>query len=74
MENLKKEIIQNRQLASKAIKISLIACVITLVFATLSLWVLLNQITATANLTKELREIQEKISFYEPKILNPKIP
>ena len=38
--------------AKKAVKIALVSCVITIIFATLSLWVLLNQITATTNLVK----------------------
>ncbi|TLD83192.1 hypothetical protein LS70_005430 [Helicobacter sp. MIT 11-5569] len=44
------ELAQNT--AKKAVKIALISCVVTILFATLSLWVLLNQITATANLAK----------------------
>ncbi|WDL69379.1 DUF5408 family protein [Helicobacter winghamensis] len=52
------EIEQAQNTAKRAVKIALIACVITILFATLSLWVLLNQITATANLTK-IQKAQE---------------
>ncbi|EEO26028.1 DUF5408 family protein [Helicobacter winghamensis] len=52
------EIEQAQNTAKRAVKIALIACVITILFATLSLWVLLNQITATANLTK-MQKVQE---------------
>lgn len=52
------EMEQAQNTAKRAVKIALIACVITILFATLSLWVLLNQITATANLTK-IQKAQE---------------
>ncbi|WDL74229.1 DUF5408 family protein [Helicobacter winghamensis] len=52
------EIEQAQNTAKRAVKIALIACVITILFATISLWVLLNQITATANLTK-IQKAQE---------------
>ncbi|WP_104721963.1 DUF5408 family protein [Helicobacter mesocricetorum] len=61
MDNLQKEINQYQKTASKSVKIALISCAITLIFAFLSLWILLNQITATANLTKDIRILEQKI-------------
>ncbi|MDE6958558.1 hypothetical protein LS72_008400 [Helicobacter apodemus] len=61
MENLQKEINQYKKTASRAVKIALISCAITIIFAFLSLWILLNQITATANLTKNIRNLEQKI-------------
>ncbi|MCI5968808.1 DUF5408 family protein [Helicobacter sp.] len=58
MEEQQKTLELAKSTAKRAVKIALIACVITILFATLSLWVLLNQITATANLTK-MQKIQE---------------
>ncbi|WP_299550091.1 DUF5408 family protein [uncultured Helicobacter sp.] len=58
MEGQQKAVEQAQNTAKRAVKIALFACVITILFATLSLWVLLNQITATANLTKA-QKVQE---------------
>lgn len=52
MENYEKDLELAQNTAKRAVKIALVACVITILFAVLSLWVLLNQITATANLVK----------------------
>ncbi|WP_297812788.1 DUF5408 family protein [uncultured Helicobacter sp.] len=52
-------------MATKAIKISLIACVIIVIFASLSLWVLFNQITATANLVKMQKEYEVRLEKLE---------
>lgn len=72
MENDKKSLELAQNTAKKAVKIALIACVVTILFAVLSLWVLLNQITATANLVKtqkmhtmQLEKIQK--DFYQQK-------
>ncbi|WP_300744151.1 DUF5408 family protein [Helicobacter ganmani] len=51
--------------ALKAVKISLIACVIMIVFVSLSLWVSLNQITATANLVKMQKEYALRLEKLE---------
>lgn len=56
MMKQQKEIEQAQSIAKRAIKIALLACVITILFSVLSLWVLLNQITATANLTKNQKD------------------
>lgn len=52
-------------IAKRAIKIAIISCVITTIFMFISLWIMLNQITATANLVKEHRELQKKIELLE---------
>ncbi|MDA3966611.1 MULTISPECIES: DUF5408 family protein [Helicobacter] len=57
------EYIEN--IAKRAIKIAIISCVITTIFAFISLWIMLNQITATANLVKEHRELQKKVELLE---------
>lgn len=59
MEN--NETKQSQTIAKRAIKIALIACMITLIFASISLWILLNQITATANLTKSQKTLEERV-------------
>lgn len=59
MEN--NETKQSQTIAKRAIKIALIACMITLIFASISLWILLNQITATANLTKSQKMLEERV-------------
>lgn len=59
MEN--NETKQSQTIAKRAIKITLIACMITLIFASISLWILLNQITATANLTKSQKMLEERV-------------
>ncbi|TLD87858.1 DUF5408 family protein [Helicobacter sp. MIT 05-5294] len=51
--------------ATKAIKITLISCVIVIIFAALSLWILLNQITATANLVKKQKEYEIRLEKLE---------
>ncbi len=51
--------------ATKAVKISLIACCVMIIFASLSLWVLLNQITATANLVKMQKEYEMRLENLE---------
>ncbi|MDE5925560.1 MAG: DUF5408 family protein [Helicobacter sp.] len=51
--------------ALKAVKISLIACVILVIFASISLWVSLNQITATANLVKMQKEYALRLEKLE---------
>ena len=61
MENLRKELKQQQKPSLKAIKLALICCVITILIATLSLWILLNQITATANLSKNQKNLEQKI-------------
>ncbi|EES89789.1 DUF5408 family protein [Helicobacter canadensis] len=65
MENLDKKINHSNNTATRAIKIALVCCVITIIFATLSLWVLLNQITATANLSKNQKILEQKILILE---------
>lgn len=59
MEN--NETKQSQTIAKRAIKIALIACMITLIFVSISLWILLNQITATANLTKSQKMLEERV-------------
>ena len=71
MENLRKELKQQQKTSLKAIKIALICRVITILFATLSLWILLNQITATANLSKNQKNLEQKIKQLEQ---NQKMP
>ena len=71
MENLRKELKQQQNTSLKAIKIALICCVITILFAALSLWILLNQITATANLSKNQKNLEQKIMQLEQ---NQKMP
>lgn len=65
MEN--NETKQSQTIAKRAIKIALIACMITLIFASISLWILLNQITATANLTKSQKTLEERVLQLENK-------
>lgn len=57
-------------IATKAVKISLLACVIMIVFASLSLWVLFNQITATANLVKMQKEYEIRLEKLEKNLNN----
>ena len=71
MENLRKELKQQQKTSLNAITIALICCVITILFATLSLWILLNQITATANLSKNQKNLEQKIIQLEQ---NQKMP
>ena len=54
--------------AKKAVKIALVSCVITIIFATLSLWVLLNQITATTNLVKIQKGQEERLEKIEERL------
>ena len=56
---------RSESIANKAVKISLIACVVMVIFAALSLWILLNQITATANLVKAQKEYQMRLESLE---------
>lgn len=65
MENLDKKINHSNNTATRAIKIALVCCVITIIFAILSLWILLNQITATANLSKNQKILEQKILILE---------
>ncbi|MCH5323067.1 MAG: DUF5408 family protein [Helicobacter sp.] len=65
MEN--NETKQSQTIAKRAIKIALIACMIMLIFASISLWILLNQITATANLTKSQKTLEERVLQLENK-------
>ncbi len=55
-------------IATKAVKISLLACVIMIVFASLSLWVLFNQITATANLVKMQKQYEIRLEKLEKEL------
>ena len=71
MENLRKELKQQQKTSLKAIKIALIGCIITLLFATLSLLILLKQITATANLSKNQKNLEQNIMQLER---NQKMP
>lgn len=61
MQNPTQEINHAKNTATKAVKIALVCCVITILFATLSLWILLNQITATANLSKNQKALEQKV-------------
>ncbi|MBX7490113.1 DUF5408 family protein [Helicobacter turcicus] len=65
MEEQQKVLELAENTAKKAVKIALIACVVTILFATLSLWVLLNQITATANLTKAQKAQEGRLEKLE---------
>ncbi|WP_297578372.1 DUF5408 family protein [Helicobacter sp. UBA3407] len=64
-ENKQTTLERVQKTALKAVKISLIACVIMIVFVSLSLWVLLNQITATANLVKMQKEYALRLEKLE---------
>lgn len=64
-ENKQTTLEKVQKTALKAVKISLIACVIMIVFVSLSLWVLLNQITATANLVKMQKEYALRLEKLE---------
>lgn len=60
---------QDRKIALRAVKISLISVTICFLFFTISAWILLNQITATANLVKDKKELQTRIEILEKKVL-----
>lgn len=62
---IQSELKRNQTIANKAVKISLVACVIMIIFAALSLWILLNQITATANLVKMQKEYEMRLESLE---------
>ncbi|RDU63035.1 MULTISPECIES: DUF5408 family protein [Helicobacter] len=64
-ENKQTTLEKVQKTALKAVKISLIACVIMIVFVSLSLWVSLNQITATANLVKMQKEYALRLEKLE---------
>ncbi|CAM3494755.1 DUF5408 family protein [Helicobacter sp. UBA3407] len=64
-ENKQTTLERVQKTALKAVKISLIACVIMIVFVSLSLWVSLNQITATANLVKMQKEYALRLEKLE---------
>lgn len=64
-ENEQTTLERAQKTALKAVKISLIACVILVIFASISLWVLLNQITATANLVKMQKEYALRLEKLE---------
>ena len=64
-ENKQTTLEKVQKTALKAVKISLIACVIMIVFVSLSLWVSLNQITSTANLVKMQKEYALRLEKLE---------
>lgn len=68
MEESQKELQLCKKTSHNAVKIALISCVITIIFATLSLWVLLNQITATDNLLILQKNQAKQIQILEEKI------
>lgn len=65
MEELKQEMFHHKKIALRAVKIAILSCALTAIFAVLSLWVLLNQITATANISHKQNAHEERIQKLE---------
>ncbi|MDD6055823.1 MAG: DUF5408 family protein [Helicobacter sp.] len=63
-----KELENMQVIAKRAVKISLVACVVAIIFAVISLWITLNQITATANLVKKYKEMETQLMAIESKL------
>lgn len=53
----------SRKIAKRAVKISLFCVFATLLLSLITLYVLINQISATAAMSKEIKTLQEKVGI-----------
>lgn len=52
---------ESSKIAKRAVKIALFCVLITLLFAMVNIYILLNQISATAAMSKEIKALQERL-------------
>lgn len=52
---------QSQAIAKRAVKISIACIFITLIFSLINIYILINQISATAIMSKELKAIESKL-------------
>lgn len=60
---------ESSKIAKRAIKISLFCVLITLLFSLINIYIVINQISATAGMSKEIKILQEKIGIERQEVL-----
>lgn len=60
---------ESSKIAKRAIKISLFCVLITLLFSLINIYIVINQISATAGMSKEIKTLQEKIGIERQEVL-----
>lgn len=58
---------ESSKIAKRAVKIALFCVFATLLLSLITLYVLINQITATAAMSKEIKTLQERLNTSENK-------
>ncbi|RDU59918.1 DUF5408 family protein [Helicobacter marmotae] len=58
---------ESSKIAKRAVKIALFCVFTTLLLSLITLYVLINQITATAAMSKEIKTLQERLNTSENK-------
>lgn len=61
---------EGQKIAKRAVKIALFCVFITLLLSLINIYILINQITATAAMSKEIRILQEQVDITQPSIQN----
>ncbi|WP_334096560.1 DUF5408 family protein [Helicobacter typhlonius] len=54
---------ESQKIAKRAVKIALFCVFITLLLSLINIYILINQISATAAMSKEIKVLQEKIGI-----------
>lgn len=62
---------QSHEIAKKAVKISITCIFITIIISLINIYILLNQVSATAAISKEVKSIESKLNIQRAQILNP---
>lgn len=61
IDSIKEE--ESQKIAKRAVKIALVCVFITLLLSLINIYILINQISATAAMSKEIKVLQEKLGI-----------
>lgn len=61
---------QPQTIAKRAVKISIACIFITLILSLINIYILINQVSATATISKELKAIESKLNIQREQMIN----
>lgn len=59
----------SRLIAKRAVKIALFCVFVTLLLSLINIYILINQVSATAAMSKEIKALQEKVGIERKELL-----
>lgn len=61
---------QPQTIAKRAVKMSITCIFITLILSLINIYILINQVSATATISKELKAIESKLNIQREQMIN----